>query len=44
MPANGEIKIGGESYSFEPESSFGLMDWGRGIWPYKTHWLWASAC
>jgi len=44
MPATGEIKIGGESYSFEPESSFGLMDWGRGIWPYRTHWLWASAC
>ncbi len=44
MPASGEIKIGEEEYSFDPETSFGLMDWGRGIWPYKTHWLWASAC
>jgi len=44
MPASGEIKIGDEVFSFEPESSFGLMDWGRGIWPYKTHWLWGSAC
>lgn len=44
MPATGEIIIGGETYKFEPESSFGLMDWGRGIWPYKTHWLWGSAC
>ncbi|TFG13518.1 MAG: DUF2804 domain-containing protein [Promethearchaeota archaeon] len=44
MPASGEIKIGENRFSFEPESSFGLMDWGRGIWPYKTHWLWGSAC
>jgi len=44
MPATGEIEIGDEKFSFDPKSSFGLMDWGRGIWPYKTHWLWGSAC
>lgn len=44
MPAQGPIQIGEKQYSFEPETSFGLMDWGRGIWPYKTHWRWASAC
>jgi len=22
---------------------FGQLDWGRGVWPYRTHWLWASA-
>ena len=44
MPAEGEISLGDKSYSFQPETSFGLMDWGRGIWPYKTHWLWGSAC
>ena len=44
MPAEGTIQIGDNSYTFEPETSFGLMDWGRGIWPYKTHWLWGSAC
>ncbi|MHA1786429.1 MAG: DUF2804 domain-containing protein [Candidatus Helarchaeota archaeon] len=44
MPAKGKILIGGEEYIFDPETSFGLMDWGRGIWPYKTHWLWASGC
>ena len=44
MPAKGTIAIGDENYSFEPNSSFGLMDWGRGIWPYHTHWLWGSAC
>jgi len=44
MPAKGTLTIGDTDYHFEPESSFGLMDWGRGIWPYKTHWLWGSAC
>lgn len=44
MPAEGSLKIGEKSYSFNPESSYALMDWGRGIWPYKTHWLWGSAC
>ena len=44
MPAKGTIQLGNEDYNFEPQSSFGLMDWGRGIWPYKTHWLWGSAC
>ncbi len=44
MPAEGSLQIGDTSYTFEPETSFGLMDWGRGIWPYKTHWLWGSAC
>ncbi|MFX0007339.1 MAG: DUF2804 domain-containing protein [Promethearchaeota archaeon] len=44
MPANGSFQIGEKKYNFEPETSFGLMDWGRGIWPYHTHWLWGSAC
>jgi len=44
MPAEGKMLIGNKSYTFESENSFGLMDWGRGIWPYHTHWLWGSAC
>ena len=44
MPAEGTITIGDETYVFDPDSSFALMDWGRGIWPYRTHWLWGSAC
>ncbi|MFX1418576.1 MAG: DUF2804 domain-containing protein [Promethearchaeota archaeon] len=44
MPAQGLIRIGNQGYKFEPDTSFGLMDWGRGIWPYRTHWLWGSAC
>ncbi|MFX1517169.1 MAG: DUF2804 domain-containing protein [Promethearchaeota archaeon] len=44
MPAEGSITIGDKTYIFDPDSSFALMDWGRGIWPYRTHWLWGSAC
>jgi hypothetical protein len=44
MSAEGTMIIGNETYTFEPKTSFGLMDWGRGIWPYKTHWLWGSGC
>ncbi len=43
MPAEGSIQFGQDSYTFDKETSFGLLDWGRGIWPYRTHWLWGSA-
>ena len=36
MPAEGYISIGAEHYNFEPESSFGLLDWGRGVWPFHA--------
>jgi len=44
MPAEGIMHLGNKSYTFDPETSFGLLDWGRGVWPYRTHWLWGSAC
>jgi hypothetical protein len=44
MPAEGIMQLGDKSYNFHPETSFGLLDWGRGVWPYRTHWLWGSAC
>ncbi len=48
MPSEGQITIGkGKKkidLNFNPETSFGLLDWGRGIWPYDTHWYWGSAC
>lgn len=47
MPARGFVEIGKRSkkkrYEFNKETSFGLLDWGRGVWPYRTHWLWGSA-
>jgi len=42
MPATGIAKIGNESYEFEPNTGFGLLDWGRGVWPFRHEWVWGS--
>lgn len=44
MPATGTVKIGdGEKeYIFEPDTAFGLIDWGRGVWPFSHEWIWGS--
>lgn len=34
---------GGRTYEFSPSSSFGVLDWGRGVWTYKNTWYWGSA-
>jgi hypothetical protein len=26
-----------------PATTLGQLDWGRGIWPYRSFWNWASA-
>ena len=43
MRAEGTVKIGDETFVFEPESAFGVLDWGRGVWTYHNTWYWGSA-
>ncbi|MFC1889727.1 DUF2804 domain-containing protein [Thermodesulfobacteriota bacterium] len=43
MPASGELTVGGETYTFDPEDSFGILDWGRGVWPHENEWHWGAA-
>lgn len=43
MRARGEVRYCGETYTFEPKKSFGLLDWGRGVWPYENGWYWGAA-
>ena len=43
MPARGVIDIGGERHIFKPDSAFGGLDWGRGVWTYNNTWYWGSA-
>ena len=43
MRASGTVKIGAEEYIFEPDSAFGVLDWGRGVWTYHNTWYWGSA-
>lgn len=39
-PARGEVLADGRKRDID---GFGCLDYGRGIWPYRTHWNWASA-
>ena len=43
MRAKGTVKIGDTVYKMEPDSSFGVLDWGRGVWTYHNTWYWGSA-
>jgi hypothetical protein len=43
LPAEGSVTMGGETFAFEPATSFGVLDWGRGVWTYDNVWYWGSA-
>ena len=42
MRASGYCTVKGERYEFDPGTSLGTLDWGRGIWTYKNTWYWSS--
>ena len=43
MRAQGTVKLGEKVYTFDPAESFGVLDWGRGVWTYHNTWYWGSA-
>ncbi len=43
MPAEGWVRAEGEEFRFDPATSFGVLDWGRGHWTYRNRWYWSSA-
>jgi hypothetical protein len=43
MNATGTVNYKDQTYSFSPDNSFGLLDWGRGVWPSKTTWYWSAS-
>ena len=43
MRATGTVRLGSEEYVFDPAESFGVLDWGRGVWTYHNTWYWGSA-
>ena len=43
LAAQGTITVGGVEHVFDPDSSFGVFDWGRGVWTYDNTWYWGSA-
>lgn len=43
MPASGSITYGENIEKLDPATCLGSLDWGRGVWQYKSFWNWASA-
>lgn len=42
LKADVRVSIGDTAYPFDPENTFALLDWGRGVWPYRHEWYWSS--
>ena len=40
---SGKCKFGIKEVEFLKEDTFGLLDWGRGVWPTRHQWYWGSA-
>lgn len=43
MRASGKVEYGDVVHEFSPDSAFGVLDWGRGVWTYHNTWYWGSA-
>lgn len=43
MKAEGTLHCKGRDYAFSPLDSYGLLDWGRGVWTYENTWYWSAA-
>jgi hypothetical protein len=44
--ARGGFRFDGREYPLDPSlpgGAFGVLDWGRGVWPWSNSWLWGSA-
>ena len=35
MRASGEVQFNDKTYQFNPNTDFGTLDWGRGVWTYE---------
>lgn len=42
LPASGHVTIGGQRYDFEAGRSFAVLDYGRGVWKFRTFWNWGA--
>jgi hypothetical protein len=43
LPCDGEIRVGSRTYTLRHRDWFGVQDWGRGMWPYRSFWNWGVA-
>lgn len=53
MPVKGIVEYGvntgklenspsSKTYNLDPQNSLAVLDWGVGVWPYRSFWIWAS--
>jgi hypothetical protein len=42
LPAEGWVQRGDQRTVLTPRDSLGNLDWGRGVWEYRSFWVWAS--
>lgn len=42
LSAEGKLYFGDERITFDKNNSFGVLDWGRGVWTYSNTWYWGS--
>jgi len=43
LRASVSVEYNGNVYRFDPERTYSLLDWGRGVWPVSHEWYWSSA-
>ena len=43
MRASGTVWHDRKKYKFTSGNTFGLLDWGRGVWTYDNTWYWSAA-
>jgi len=43
LPAQGSLRYGEIFEELQPDECLGSLDWGRGVWEYRSYWNWASA-
>ncbi len=42
LESSGYVDFNGQRYDIKKGESFGLLDWGRGVFPFKHTWVWGS--
>ena len=43
-PASGTVRVGNRTWTVDAtHDAWAVQDLGRGVWPYRTEWNWASA-
>ncbi|NLB90941.1 MAG: DUF2804 domain-containing protein [Clostridiales bacterium] len=42
MQAQGKVVYQKKEYLFDHQA-WGLLDWGRGVWPFSNQWYWSNA-